>query len=753
MSETEKKRRASYRRRRRITLVTIAALLAIVTLITAALGFGLYQSNKTLYIDYTEEGEVDYTVALKPNDFYGSATLPAGRSYIASLIDGVTATFNYTLQTEAQGVSYEYAYWLDTQLIITDKGTKAAIYNPTFPVKDKQIATQSAGTQLVISENATLDYTYYNEIAESFIKKYDLSNVESNLVARMHVSVLSLCDEFRSAEQSEYVVTLSIPLTTKTVNVEMSSTVPSTESKILACENNFNRDLFVGAITHSAITDAALLVLFVLVALFTRNKDITYAIKVKKLVASYRSFIQQIKNPFNTASYQILYISAFNEMLEIRDTINSPILMYENADKTCTQFIIPTSINLLYIYELKVADYDEIYDTAEKEVVPAAQAPVIEQEILAQAPMLEEPATVALSAEIPSEAENSVNSSYDFGVKYDYSFEARLALADDEVKDYYRKIVAFARCYGVKVSRSWARERIYLGRSLFALITFKGKKLALAFAKDPATAEGKHHAIDVSALKKFERTPMLMRITSTRKTSLAIELLNELFANAGLTDKKLNIKVDYADHRTKPDLLAAGLIKIKGAPTLTPTVSVAEKNEPTVEHQALGEEDFSGEANGNAFNFGVRHNYSFEARLALADDEVKDYYRKIVAFARCYGVKVSRSWARERIYLGRSLFALITFKGKKLALAFAKDPATAEGKHHAIDVSALKKFERTPMLMRITSTRKTNLAIELLSELFASAGLADKKLNIEVDCADHRTKSQLLADGLIRTES
>ncbi len=804
MSETEKKRRASYRRRRRIALTTLAILLALVTLTTAIFGFTLYQLNKTLYIDYTEEGKVDYTVALKPNDFYDTATLPAGGAYIASLIDGVTAKFSYALQTEAQGVSYEYSYWLDTQLVITDKSTNAAIYNPTFPIKDKQTATQSAGTQLTISESAALNYAHYNELAESFIKKYDLTNVESNLVARMHVSVLSLCDEFREAEQNEYVITLSIPLTTKTVNVEMSSTVPNPESKILACENDFDRDLYVGAIKHGSITGVVLLVALILVALLTRNKDITYAIKVKKLLNAYRSFIQQISNPFDTAGYQVLHVSSFNEMLEIRDTINSPILMHENGDKTCTQFIIPTATSLLYLYELKVADYDEIYSAtaAEEPVVeepvveepvakepvveepvaeePVAEEPVVEEPVVeepvaeepvaeepvaeepvAEEPIVEEPVVEAPVIE-PAEEADEESAAYNFGTKYDYSFEAKLALADDEVKGYYRKIVMFAKSFGVKIARSWARERIYLGRSLFALITFKGKKLALAFAIDPKTADPKYHAFDLSGSKKFERTPMLMRVTSPRKLKFATDLLAELFGAAGLADKKLDVTVDYADHRTKDELLGAGLIRIEGmpAPVVKKAVApVAEAPVPAVDTPVaintpeIVEEMPTDDEEGGAYSFGTKYDYSFEAKLALADDEVKGYYRKIVMFAKSFGVKVARSWARERIYLGRSLFALITFKGKKLALAFAIDPKTADPKYHAFDMSGSKKFERTPMLMRVTSPRKLKFATDLLAELFGAADIADKKLDVTVDYADHRTREELLADGLIRIEN
>ena len=575
MSETEKKRRASYAKRRRFALTLLTILLAAATLVTAFFGVALYRLNETIYIDYTEKGEVDYSVKLKSNDFYTSPSLPAGQSYIATLIDGINASFRYTLQTDANNVDYQYSYWLDTQLVITDSSTGSAIYDPTFPVKEKQTLTQSASSRLSIAETVTIDYAYYNELAESFVKTYSLSSgAKSRLIARMHISVLSLCEDFQQNEQSEYVITLTIPLTTQTVNVEMSSTVPNAQSKILACEPDVDRDAYLAVVTRGVLTTVGLLALLILVALLTRNKDISYAIKVKRLLSAYRSFIQQIQNPFESDGYQVLHVSSFREMLEIRDTINSPVLMYENEDKTRTQFVIPTSTRLLYVYELKVANYDELYAplaiVEEIEApVEAVEAPVEEIEAPIEeieAPIEEIEAPIE-EIEAPLEAEQASDENADvgfnFGPKYDYSFEARLSLADDDVKAYYREIALFARSFGAKVSRSWSRERISVGRNLLAVISFKSKKLMIAFAKDPNTADSKYRATDASALKKFERTPMLMRISSRRMTKYATDILRELFAGVGLIDKKLTVTLDPQAHSTKEELIAAQLIRPK----------------------------------------------------------------------------------------------------------------------------------------------------------------------------------------------
>ena len=52
----------------------------------------------------------------------------------------------------------------------------------------------------------------------------------------------------------------------------------------------------------------------------------------------------------------ILKVDSFDDMLEIRDTLQAPILMLENKDKYGVFFIIPTAYNVLYTYALRVDD-------------------------------------------------------------------------------------------------------------------------------------------------------------------------------------------------------------------------------------------------------------------------------------------------------------------------------------------------------------------------------------------------------------
>jgi len=201
-------------------------------------------------------------------------------------------------------------------------------------------------------------------LANKFIKLYELDDTINNLVVSMHVNVISSCDRFAEDANNKHVVTLKITLTLKTVNIEMTTSASSLDSKILACESANNKTVFKTLSIIFGILDIVLAVGLVIFIYLTRNTDINYSIKVKKIINSYRSYIQKITNIFDFSEYQLLMVSSFNEMLDIRDTIQSPILMCENEDHTCTTFYIPTHNNLLYAFEIKVDDYDELYNDA-----------------------------------------------------------------------------------------------------------------------------------------------------------------------------------------------------------------------------------------------------------------------------------------------------------------------------------------------------------------------------------------------------
>lgn len=370
MSESEKKKRRLYRKNREKWIFVQAVIIAVLTVAILISSLVSYQLNKKYYIGYRESGSIDYDVYLKENEFYGSPYLEKDQSYVASLIDKIIANFSYQIDMDTEDVNYRYSYSIKSRLEIIDNSSSVAIFNPEYDLVDVENRSQSSSNRLTINEIVVLNYDEYNELANRFLDTYSLTNTTSNIVLTLNVDVLSDCNAFSGSSVDTYSSELRIPLTTKTVNVKMTSSVPAEEAKMVACTRGAGSEVFKTTAIVLAVVDVLMILLLFAFIYLTRTADITYTARVKKILSQYKSYIQKINNLFETYGYQIILVDTFDEMLEIRDTIQAPILMHENEDKTCAKFMIPTDSKLLYLYEIKVDGYIEPETVPKQEPVP-----------------------------------------------------------------------------------------------------------------------------------------------------------------------------------------------------------------------------------------------------------------------------------------------------------------------------------------------------------------------------------------------
>ncbi len=377
MSEAERLRRQEYKRNRKKWILVQAIALAVV-LAMALAGIAVYERmNRTYYVEYSEIGSADYKVYLKDNNFFEEDYVGKDQSYVASLIKNISADLAYQLNMDAGSVGFDYSYKIDAQMIVANKSTGDHIYDPVFEIVPETRESVQDGNRLNIKKNVMIDYPKYNALATEFVNAYGLKDTTSTLVVTMTVDVLSRCEEFEDNNENSYFVSLNIPLTEENFSIFTTSSTTEGASKVLACSGAVNQNVFLIlaiVLLSIAVLQAAFLTVFTYI---TRNEDVNYTNKVRKLVSQYRSFIQQMEGEFDTEGYQIVPIKTFTEMLGIRDTIQSPILMFENPDQTMTEFVIPTNTKILYTFAIKVENFDEIYGEPQPEAASEPEEEVV----------------------------------------------------------------------------------------------------------------------------------------------------------------------------------------------------------------------------------------------------------------------------------------------------------------------------------------------------------------------------------------
>ena len=149
--------------------------------------------------------------------------------------------------------------------------------------------------------------------------------------------------------------------------------------------------------------------------------------------------------------------------------------------------------------------------------------------------------------------------------RYRRSFMSRLVQSQGDVQAYYGEIKNKLLSYkGVKGRISWGNESFNKGRNYIAKVNAKSKTLYLYLALDPATLEeGAYNFEDMSAKKKYENVPVLIKIKGPRKLKYALELIDRICNdNLALPAVKNFEPADYTvPYWTTEELVKTGLVK------------------------------------------------------------------------------------------------------------------------------------------------------------------------------------------------
>ena len=107
MSEADKKRRELYGKNRTKWIFAQLAIIIVVAIMVLISSIVYVQLEKTYYIEYKENGSIDYRVYLKDNEFFDEDYLNENQAYVSTLIGGIFADFTRTVRNSVNLVVVE----------------------------------------------------------------------------------------------------------------------------------------------------------------------------------------------------------------------------------------------------------------------------------------------------------------------------------------------------------------------------------------------------------------------------------------------------------------------------------------------------------------------------------------------------------------------------------------------------------------------------------------------------------------------
>ncbi len=272
---------------------------------------------------FYEEGNVNYSVYLKDNNYFTEKFLPEGKQYITSLIDYVDTTFTYTFQGN-EAYNYKYSYDITATLVANQKDSPdEVLYDKDFVLKEKE--EKSGINPFVINENIKIDYGYFNSIMNEFKSTYALS-MDAYLKVQLNIYWDVKEPIFGQKVDKKSSLDLVIPLSEQTIKVGMDT-------------NDINNQVSVKSKPTIQLNNMIYFIMFWIFVLFDtwvailllnsyaeeRKRKGEYLFKLEKIEKQYdRAIVETNVLPEITSN--VIDVGTFEELLDARENVEKPIL-------------------------------------------------------------------------------------------------------------------------------------------------------------------------------------------------------------------------------------------------------------------------------------------------------------------------------------------------------------------------------------------------------------------------------------------
>lgn len=333
---------------RKINIYTWIFFIVLILAISIVLLATYKNKNKTSYLYYNENANIDYKVELKENKYFDENFLGKDNQYISSLIDGVVANFNYKLDI-CDDSEYTYKYKIVANINITDKDTNKILYKSSKELVPEKIGTQKG--KLNLKENVNINYNEYNDFANEFVSVYNLKKGISKLSTIMYIKLEGI------NKNEDSTVTLDIPLNENTFSINSSTNLGANNENYIEVKTSKNGTILLNGAILLVVIDVLLLLGLIKYIKDSQTDEEVYNSQLKKILNKYESCISKVEEEFNMSEYRIIKMQSFVDLLEIRDTMRLPIIMFENKDKLMACFMITTDNNVLYFFSIGVTQY------------------------------------------------------------------------------------------------------------------------------------------------------------------------------------------------------------------------------------------------------------------------------------------------------------------------------------------------------------------------------------------------------------
>ena len=305
---------------------------------------------KEVVVNYESNGNIDYQINLKENDFYNIEDTN-NKNIISKCIEDINLRFNYEFSSSKM-LNSKLKYSLTLYLIseYTINNTKEEIWKQEYELIPEIEELKNNSSIVKISKDVTFNYDEYNEVAKKI-------RSESGVLTDSYIKVeFNINNDLNYLEKDatfndEHTLIAKISLLENIASFEKINEFNNKEAMYNTIDKNTN---YVLLLTGICLLIVSFLFLGTSLKMFLNTSaESKYIIAQNKILKRYGDVIAETSTKPDFKESNIIEITNFIDIVNIEDELRIPILFYENIKGKESWFIIINN-DKVYRYILKI---------------------------------------------------------------------------------------------------------------------------------------------------------------------------------------------------------------------------------------------------------------------------------------------------------------------------------------------------------------------------------------------------------------
>ena len=316
---------------------------------------GTFLLNKSLnfesekIVKYSEKSNLDYKVYLVENEFYDEPYLDKDMLYVANLIDKILIDFDYNFESDDKE-NIDFDYKIIAKLSINNQTGTKSYFEKSYVLLDSKKINMVNSTGQTIKEQISLDYPYYNRLANSFKNQFGVES-DSKLTVYMLINKKN-GENSNFTLDSSSMMNIVIPLSERSVDIKLDYKEIDETSNIIKKETMTIKDYLPLIISVVFIIIALIMMVKAMRNInLLRKKKSAYDKYINKILKEYDRLIAESSSLLSFDGKEIININKFTELLDIHDNLQLPIMYYEEKEHELSYFYISHD-NVIYLLKI-----------------------------------------------------------------------------------------------------------------------------------------------------------------------------------------------------------------------------------------------------------------------------------------------------------------------------------------------------------------------------------------------------------------